>query len=57
MTMGKTSVNTIFIAAMVMTIIGADVLFFRHHTGPRLAANIGIALVYLAFYWRFIKNS
>ena len=57
MTMGKTLINAIFLAAMIITIVGADILFFRHHTGARLAANVGIVLLYLAFYWRFIKRS
>jgi hypothetical protein len=54
---GKISINAIFLTAMIVTIIGADILFFRHHTGARFAANVGIVLLYLAFYWRFIKHS
>ena len=57
MTMGKTLINAIFLAAMIITIVGADILFFKHHNGARLAANVGIVLLYLAFYWRFIKRS
>ena len=54
--MSKTLVTVIYIAAMVLTVVGADLLFFRHHLGPRFAANVGIVLVYLAFYWRFVKS-
>jgi len=30
-----------------------DVLFFRHHVWERLAANVGIVLVFAAFGLRF----
>jgi hypothetical protein len=29
---------------------------FRHHFWARLAANIGIVLVFAAFYLRFIRH-
>jgi uncharacterized membrane protein len=40
-------------AAMVAVIIFVDVLFFKNRFWERLAANIGIVLVFLAFYQRF----
>ncbi len=54
--MGKIGSGAIFAAIMVTTIVGVDVLFFRHHTSERLAANVGIVLVAAAFYWRFFKH-
>ena len=42
------------VAAMVATIVGVDLAFFRHHLWPRLAVNLGIVLVFAAFYVRFI---
>ncbi len=41
---------------MVGAVVGVDVLFFRHQFWPRLTANIGIVLVFVAFYLRFLKR-
>ena len=38
---------------MVVVIVALDVLFFRGHVWQRLAANIGVVLVFGAFYFRF----
>jgi uncharacterized membrane protein len=46
----------IYVLAMVATVVIVDILFFRHRFWERLIANIGIVLVYLAFYLAFIKN-
>ena len=43
----------IYVAAMVAVIVGVDLLFFRNRFWERLAANIGIVLVFAAFYFRF----
>lgn len=51
------SPNIVFPAAMVITIVLADLLFLRHHTVTRLVVNTGIVLVYLAIYWRFFKRN
>ena len=48
--------NILFITAMIITIVLVDVLFFRNHTLQRLAANVGIVLLFGAFYWRFFKH-
>lgn len=41
------------VVAMVAIIVAVDVLIFRHHPWPRLMANVGIVLVFAAFYFRF----
>ena len=43
------------VIVMVAVIVGVDVLFFRSKTWTweRLAANVGIVLVFGAFYFRF----
>jgi len=33
-------------------VVGADVLFFRHHFWARLLGNVGIVLVFAAFHLR-----
>lgn len=44
----------LYIAVMVAIIVGVDLLFFRNRFGQRLLANIGIVLVFAAFYLRFL---
>ena len=45
----------LFIAALVAAIVVVDVLFFRGRLWGRLLVNIGIVLVFAAFYLRFMK--
>jgi type IV secretory pathway VirB2 component (pilin) len=45
----------LYVAAMIAVIVGADLLFFRNHFWARLIANIGIVLVFGAFYLRFMR--
>lgn len=45
-----------YVLAMVAVVIGVDVLFFRHQFWARLMANVGIVLVFAAFYLRFLKG-
>ncbi len=47
----------LYVAAMVAVIVGADLLFFRHRLLERLLANIGIVMVFVAFYLRYFKPS
>ena len=42
--------------AMIAIIVTVDVLFFRNHFWERLMANIGIVLVFAAFYLRFLEQ-
>jgi len=46
----------LYVLAMAAVIVGVDVLFFRHHFLERLMANIGIVLVFGAFYLTFLKH-
>ena len=46
----------LFIVVLIASVVGIDVLFFRHRFWERLMVNIGIVLVYAAFYLRFFKN-
>jgi hypothetical protein len=54
--MGRQATAALYVAAMVVVVVGVDVLFFRHHFWPRLMINIGIVLVFAAFYVRFLKH-
>jgi len=53
--MNSSYVAVVFLVLMVIVIVTADVLFFRTHFWERLAVNIGIVLVFVAFYFRFLK--
>jgi protein-S-isoprenylcysteine O-methyltransferase Ste14 len=54
--MGKQATAALYVLAMVAVVVGVDVLFFRNHFWPRLLSNIGIVLVFAAFYLRFLKH-
>jgi len=42
--------------AMIAVVVGVDLLFFRNRFWERLMANVGIVLLFGAFYLRFLKN-
>ena len=46
----------LYIVAMAVVIVAVDVLFFRNRFWERLTANIGIVLVFAAFYMRFLRR-
>jgi hypothetical protein len=54
--MGRQTVIVLYVLAMVVVVVGVDILFFRHQFWPRLISNIGIVLVFGAFYLRFLKR-
>lgn len=47
----------LYVMVMIAIIVGVDFLIFRHRFWERLMVNIGIVLVFAAFYLRFLKNS
>ena len=49
--------NVLYVLTMVAIIVGVDILFFRNHFWARLIANVGIVLVFGAFYFRFLRGS
>lgn len=54
--MGRTAAGALFAALMVVVVVAVDVLFFRHHFWERLAVNVGIVLVSVAFYLRYLRR-
>ncbi|HEX6454600.1 MAG TPA: hypothetical protein VF060_34705 [Trebonia sp.] len=54
--MGRQAVAVLYVLAMVGIVVGVDILFFRHHFWARLIVNVGVVLVFVAFYWRFLKR-
>ncbi len=54
--MGSKAVAAVYVLAMIAVVVGVDVLFFRHQFWYRLMVNVGIVLVFAAFYLRFLKR-
>jgi hypothetical protein len=54
--MGRPVVLVIYAVAMAAVIVGVDFAFFRNHVWERLTVNIGIVLVFAAFYLRFLRH-
>jgi hypothetical protein len=55
--MGRQIALVLYVVAMAAVIIGVDVAFFRNRFWERLMVNIGIVLVFAAFYFSFLKHS
>jgi hypothetical protein len=53
--MGRPAAVVLYVAAMIALIIAVDFLFFRERFWERLSVNIGIVLVFAAFYFRFLR--
>jgi type IV secretory pathway VirB2 component (pilin) len=54
--MGRPATVVLYVLAMVAVVVGVDVLFFRHQFWLRLTVNVGIVLVFGAFYLRFLRH-
>ena len=54
--MGRQAAVVLYVLALVAVVVGVDVLFFRNHVWERLIVNVGIVLVFGAFYLRFLKR-
>ena len=46
----------LYVLALIAVVVSVDILFFRHHFWERLIANVGIVLVFAAFYLMFLKR-
>ncbi|HXR98850.1 MAG TPA: hypothetical protein VN709_13500 [Terriglobales bacterium] len=49
-------ISVVYIVIMAAVIVGVDYLFFRNHLWARLIVNVGIVLVFVAFYMRFLRH-
>ena len=54
--MGRQAAVVLYVLAMVAIIVGVDVLFLRLQFWERLIVNVGIVVVFAAFYLRFLKR-
>jgi len=48
--------TALFLIVMVGVIVAVDLLFFRNRVWGRLTVNVGIVLVFVAFYFRFLRR-
>jgi predicted cobalt transporter CbtA len=54
--MGRQAATVLYVLTMVVVVVGVDVLVFRDHFWERLMVNVGIVLVFGAFYFRFLQH-
>ena len=52
-----TTILVLYVLVMVAVVVGVDVLFFRNRFWERMLVNVGVVLVFGAFYLRFLKRS
>jgi hypothetical protein len=52
----RQAIGAVYGLALVVLVVVVDVFFFRHRVWERLAANVGIVLVFGAFYFRFLNK-
>jgi hypothetical protein len=50
-------IKVLYVIAMIAVIVGVDLAFFKDQPWPRLAANVGIVLVFAAFFLRFLRSA
>lgn len=55
--MGGRTALVLYVMAMVAIIVGLDFAFFRDRFWERLMLNIGVVLVFAAFYLRFLRHT
>ena len=46
----------LYVVAMATVIVSVDLLFFRNRLWERLTVNIGVVMVFAAFYLRFLRR-
>jgi type IV secretory pathway VirB2 component (pilin) len=56
-TMSKSLSVALYVLVLTIVVVGVDLMFFRNRFLERLIANIGIVLVFAAFYLRFFRDS
>jgi hypothetical protein len=53
--MGRQANTVPYVILMVAVFVAVDFTFFRNRFWERLMVNVGIVLVFGAFYFRFLK--
>ena len=55
--MTKSMSGVLYGVVLIAVVVSVDFLFFRNRFWERLIVNIGIVLVFAAFYLRFLKKT
>jgi hypothetical protein len=55
--MDRQIISVLYGVVMAAVIVGVDFAFFRNQFWGRLMVNVGIVLVFAAFYLRFFRRS
>ena len=55
--MGSRTTVALYIVLMAAVIVAIDFLFFKNRFWERLMVNAGIVLVFVAFYFRFLRRA
>ncbi len=56
MEVGRQGTIVLYVVLMVAVVVGVDFLLFRGRPWERLLVNVGIVLVFGAFYLRLLKR-
>jgi hypothetical protein len=54
--MGTQTTNVLYVLLLAAVIVAVDFLFFKNVFWERLTVNVGIVLIFVAFYFRFLKR-
>lgn len=54
--MGSKATVVLYVVLLAAVVVAVDFLFFRGRFWERLIVNVGIVLLFAAFYWRFAKR-
>ena len=54
--MGRQVAIVLYVVAMAAVIFGVDFMFFKNRVWERLMVNVGIVLVFAAFYLSFLRR-
>jgi protein-S-isoprenylcysteine O-methyltransferase Ste14 len=54
--MARSGAITLYVVLMVLVVVSVDLVFFKNRFWERLMVNLGIVLVFAAFYLRFLKH-
>ena len=55
--MKSQTATALYILPMAALIVAVDLLFFKGRFWQRLVVNVGIVLIFAAFYFRFLRRS
>lgn len=47
----------VYVLVLIAVVVSVDLLFFKNRFWERLLVNIGVVLIFAAFYLRFLKGA